>query len=293
MSEGTTPSWYLAYQLIVIGTGVLMIMFGLVMTHRRIKSQESGKWLHAVIHGVLVFNGCVYIVWGVDPWCVAKIYPYSVPFFFRNVLNLTLLSSVLLWTSALLEGIKEVEGVMCTTAKLRLWLWKIPTALLAVLLVVCQILANLLNAEWPMGIITLTALLICSGATAVSIKALIKVTEVFQKSRDHLDQVDGPQTTNTRARTTAILKLRGTIIVLLIQVGVGIYNCAEYLPSKDTLEQSIIPQNTTKPFFPTAYITRTFILPLMMYLFYIPPSPTSLPAATQVSTGSPKQVQGV
>jgi hypothetical protein len=284
------PAWYVAYQAMVFGTGLILVSIGAFMTYRRIHLRDDGKWLHGVMHGIMMFNGCVYLVWGVDPWCLNHIYSWQVPPLLRNLLNITVLSGLLLWTSVLLEGIKDVEGKLYSPAMLRILLWKVPTVFITILSFSCQIWANQKNLRWPLGIIAMSTLTICSIAALVASRALLKVTEIFSKSQDHMSGSQSPQQSQTSgSRNLVILKLKGTLIALGLQILIAIYNSIDFLRSHQSLEEYEVPQDISRPFFPTTYLIRAFVLPIIVYLFWISPPTTGKKHLRTVST-SPSSI---
>jgi hypothetical protein len=287
--QSSAPSWYIGYQILVIGTGLILFSYGALMIYRRRHTPNDGRWLHGVVHGMLAFNGCVYIVWGVDPWCLNQIYSYKVPPMLRNLLNITALSGLLLWTSVLLEGIKDSEGKFYNSKTLRTFLWKVPTVMIILLSFACQIVANQMNARWPLGINVLFTLLICFIASVVAFRTLFRVSSIFQKSHATANAGAQHHRSVTGGRHLVILKLKGTIALLIFQIIIAIYNSVEFLRSKQTLEQYEVPQDTSRPFIPTNYITRVLTLPIIFYLFWIPPTSHQQPPK-QASTNSPSAV---
>jgi hypothetical protein len=125
------PTWYVCLQVVLLIQGVLMVSFGVLMSFRRLKMVRSNKafstTIHTFVHHSLISNGIVFIFLALDPVGVIGIWPFWLLPGFRALVNVLFLNGLLFWTSILVGGLKDAQGLIRDVQKLQLYLWKLPS----------------------------------------------------------------------------------------------------------------------------------------------------------------------
>jgi hypothetical protein len=273
---GAVPGWYIALQVVLFLQGISMIFFGAVMTHRRLShaAKTFSSRMHIVVHYSLLFNGTIMILLAVDPIGVRGIWPYWLLPCLKTVVNIVILCDLLLWTSILLGGLKEVEGMVRDTKTLELFLWKLPSAVYTISCVVSMSLAISLNRKWPMAIQSAVVCMTFFVALVVSSKALKKVREVY-----HSIQSQDNQRTRQSNRKASLIKLLVTVLIFILEFSLTAWNCYTFLSINQSLEASEIPHDPSKPAIPWVYLMYIVALPMIFYMFWVPSAKTGLSRA--------------